>query len=112
MQFHFFPQEFIELQREIITNHPALRDLLANQTDTDPELQFAKCIAEITAYCNIVLDDTYVEADLIKIADLCIWRLRAKAAPKIITSGGSSGSGNGVMDSPIIGLDGRPIVLH
>lgn len=85
----FFPTAFIALQHEIATNHPQLRENLSNHTDKDPELQFAKCMAEIATYCNIVLDDTYTPERLIEMADVFVERLRKLGAPIITTTGGA-----------------------
>ena len=82
-----FPPAFIALQAEII-NHPELQRRLQKHHDTDGELQFAKCIAEVAAYVNVALDGIYEEDELIKIADICVQRLRDKRVAIIVTSSG------------------------
>jgi hypothetical protein len=71
--YHFyFPEEFIELSKEIAKpNHEKLHQLLAN--NTDPIIRFGI----IAAYCNVAMDDMYTEEDLKKIAHILLVRLRA-----------------------------------
>lgn len=74
----FFPEEFIRLQEEI-THHPALMKLIANHPPSEFELR----MAEVAAYCGIILDDVYCERDFIKLAGLLITELR-KARTELI----------------------------
>jgi len=84
--FHYFPEAFIQMNLEI-QNHPDLLARMGKHVDTDPELQFAKMIAEAAAYVNVVLDDTYDEALFIKIADEVTTRLKKRRESIVITSG-------------------------
>ena len=81
MYLEYYPEEYIELQKEL-RFHPVLLDRLQKFDQKDVEL----VIAEIAAYCEIVLDGIYVEADIVRLAELMIPKLRAKrqAPPPII----------------------------
>lgn len=83
----FFPEEFIQLQQEII-KHPTLQHRLQKHHDADPELQFAKCIAEICAYLGISIEGTFGEEELKNLAHICVMELRSRSAPIIVTSQG------------------------
>lgn len=105
----FFPEAFIQLQQEVL-DFPDLMRRLSKHADHDAELQFAKMIAEIAAYVNIALEGDYDEPLLIKVAELCIQRLRARKIA-IISS---------VKEPPltakskvgIVDQFGNPIVIH
>lgn len=71
MIHQYFPEEFLELQREI-TNHPTLMEFLSKH----PPNEFEVRMAEVAAYCGIILDDVYCEKDLIKLADTCTKKLK------------------------------------
>lgn len=86
MAYHqYFPEVFIELNLEIYNHHPELLDKLTKHRDRDPELQFAKIIAEAAAYVNVALDDTYDEMMFIGIADEVLKRLKKKREIIIVT---------------------------
>ena len=71
MAYHeYFEQELIDLRREI-ANHPDLMTILAVQTDTDIYVH----IAEIAAYCQMVLDGTYSREDVLKLCVIMTKRL-------------------------------------
>jgi hypothetical protein len=56
MIYEMFPQEYIELQKELMSGlHPKLEQILSviNADDIDMKL------AHIAAYCEVVLDGTY-----------------------------------------------------
>lgn len=74
----YFPEAFIQLNREI-TFHPKLQELLA-QNPLDFEVRFAV----IAAYCDVILDDLYLQTDLIEIADILIQKLRNKRMEIIV----------------------------
>lgn len=80
----FFPEEFILLQQEIL-NHPVLMHRLQKHHDTDSELQFAKCVAEICTYLGIQIEGTFGEMELTKLAGICVMELRRKDAPEIFS---------------------------
>ena len=73
MYLEYFPEAYIELQKEL-RFHPVLLDRLQKFDQKDVEL----VIAEIAAYCEILMDGIYVEADIVRLAELMIPRLRAK----------------------------------
>jgi hypothetical protein len=70
MILQFFPEEFLALQQEII-HHPDLQNKLANHPSTELEVR----IAEVASHCNILLDDTYDENDLKRLAKILTKRL-------------------------------------
>lgn len=74
MHYVYFPEEQIALVQEI-QNHPDLLTILAVQQD-DPHLH----IAEIAAYCGIVLDGTYTPDDINKLCDIMTRKLQSKRA--------------------------------
>ena len=71
--FNFFGENKIALSREAI-QHPQLMDILAKYTPDEFELQ----LAEIAAYCEIVLDDIYVASDLEHLCGILTKRLITK----------------------------------
>lgn len=73
MHYHYFPEEVLALQAEL-QYHPDLLTILAVQADPDPYVH----IAEISAYCGVVLDGTYTQADILGICKVCTQRLQAK----------------------------------
>jgi len=46
------------------TKHPVLLDQLSQLAKVDGELDWADALAEIAAYCNVVMDGLYSEDDL------------------------------------------------
>jgi hypothetical protein len=76
MAYHeYFEQELIDLRKEI-ANHPDLMTILAVQSDTDIYVH----IAEIAAYCQMVLDGTYSKEDVLKLCTIMTERLRNRRA--------------------------------
>jgi len=71
----YFPEVFIELNKEI-QQHDELQTLLLNNQNNDMLIKFA----QVAAYCKVALDDTYTDQDLQKIAEILIDKLRAKRA--------------------------------
>jgi hypothetical protein len=71
----FFPEVFFRLQDEI-SFHPELQILLVKHEAAEWETK----MAEIAAYCGIVLDGTYTQDDFEKIAAACIERLKLRAS--------------------------------
>ena len=77
-----FSESRIQLQREV-QQHPALCELVANH----PVTEFETILAEIAAYCGIVLDGSYTKEDLDKLCDILYWRLRdARGAVSIVST--------------------------
>ena len=74
MHYQYFPEEQIALMQEI-QNHPDLLTILAVQQH-DPHLH----LAEIAAYCNILLDGTYTAEDINKLCDIMTRKLQEKRA--------------------------------
>ena len=73
MQIQMFSESRIQLDREI-KNHPALMKLLQKHPANEIEIR----IAEVAAYCGILLDDYYYEKDFDNICELCYWELRKR----------------------------------
>lgn len=61
---NIFPDEIINLQREILHRHPDLQEKLAKHGAAEWEIK----LAQIAQHCEVILDGTYVEEDIIKIA--------------------------------------------
>lgn len=74
--FEMFPEGYIALNKELATNlHPKLYELLANNPagdDVDVRL------AQIAAYCEVMLDATYTLAERDKLCFILAGRLEAK----------------------------------
>ena len=64
MVFVMFDEEIVELNIET-AKHPALVERMQNQENKDPYV----LLAEIAAYCGVILDDTYTHDD---IKSLCV----------------------------------------
>lgn len=82
MYYHYFPESLIAL-REEIDHHPDLLTILKLQPDSDIYIH----IAEIAAYCKVVLDGYYTQADIIRLADILVRELRAKRVAIILPFG-------------------------
>ena len=61
----YFPPHMIELQEEIF-QHPELCRLLANHPPQEKEAR----IAEIAAYCGIILNGMYMPEDIDKLCEI------------------------------------------
>jgi len=57
--FQMFGENKIALGREV-KNHPELLELLANHAVDELEIM----LAEIAAYCGVMLNDSYTESDI------------------------------------------------
>lgn len=64
------PEEFFHLQRELV-HHPTLQELLNNHPPEEWELR----MAEIAAYCSVILDDVYTPEDIGKLAGILTKKL-------------------------------------
>lgn len=71
-KLEFFPQSFMDLQREL-PNHPELVEHLQNHPADELELR----LAEIASYCGVVLDGSYLPEELHKLAEILVKRLIA-----------------------------------
>ncbi len=69
------PMELIELNVEI-SHHPDLIRRLTELLILTPNAGFEEKLAEIAAYCNVLLDGMYDETDIKSIATLCTKRLQ------------------------------------
>lgn len=68
-----------ELNKEVI-QHPELMERLKNH----PAGEFEIRLAEIAAYCNLALDDTYQGKDIDNICEYCLNYLQRKRIPIIL----------------------------
>ena len=75
----YFPPHMIELQEEIF-QHPELCRLLANHPPQEKEAR----IAEIAAYCGVLLDGVYDNQDLEDLCELLLKKLREKRVQLIL----------------------------
>ena len=75
-----FPEVYFQLQDEC-SFHPQLQIQLANHPATEFEVK----LAEIAAYCGIVLDGEYSDADFQHVAALCITKLKQRAMDEATT---------------------------
>ncbi len=72
MIHEYFPEGIIALQKELATGlHPQLEKLLANHPVNEWEIK----LAEIAAYCGVLLNDTYHPEDLNKLGFILAGRL-------------------------------------
>lgn len=77
-----FPEEFIDLNREL-EYHPVLTDLMGNIPANEFELR----IANVAAYCEIIVDGSYGPDDLINLAKICLQKLQDKRKKIVIVDG-------------------------
>jgi|ERR1700748_1384492 len=82
MVIAMFPEEFIALNREL-EYHPVLTDLMTNIPANEFELR----IANIAAYCEIIVDGSYTPHDLINLAKICLEKLQDKRKKLILIDG-------------------------
>ena len=68
----FFPVLVMELNKEL-NNHPLLTSILS------PHMSLEEKIGHIAAYCNVVVDDYYMEEDIEILCHLLLKRLREKS---------------------------------
>ena len=79
MYHEMFPPVFLELQEEIQKHQALLVNLLQLPKDSSMEMK----LAEVTAFCGIILDGFYDEEQIIEICEECVKRLR-KAREELI----------------------------
>jgi len=78
----YFAEERVRLAKEISENHPKLVELLQKH----PQAEFEIILAEVAAYCEVVLDGTYLQTDIDKLCDILYKKLVAKRVPIILLS--------------------------
>lgn len=81
VKLEYFPDELIELRIEI-DNHPELLAILAGQADKDVYVH----IAEIAAYCRVMLAGDYTRDDIIEVCGKLVTELKRKREPLIYTT--------------------------
>lgn len=74
VHINIFPDEVVDLQREILHHHPKLQELLARHHAHEWEVK----LAQIAQYCEVILDGTYLEEDIIKICKILEKKLMEK----------------------------------
>ncbi len=65
MYFDLTPQQLLDLNDEV-QHHPDLQKLLVNHNSAELEIM----IAEIAAFCGVVLDGYYTQEDIIRLAEI------------------------------------------
>lgn len=78
-----FTRARIELMREV-NKCPELCELIAQAVVVNPNLDWADVLAEITAYCNIMMDGLYSDRDLENLYPQLTHRLAKKRSPLIL----------------------------
>lgn len=72
-KLHFFPEGVILLNKELATGvHPKLEAILSKHDSNDWELR----LADIAAYCDVVIDSYFVDEDLNKLCAILSGRLQ------------------------------------
>ena len=66
MKVEIFPDEVIELNREV-ANHPALMKILSEQEHKN-DMYIMLC--EVAAYCSVVLDGYYTKDDILALCNM------------------------------------------
>jgi len=79
MYIQLFEPELIALRKEI-EFHPELKMILKGQESPDIYVH----IAEIAAYCEIVLDGTYSRDDILKLCEIMTQKLFQKRSILIV----------------------------
>lgn len=76
--FEYFPKPVLALQEEI-TYHPKLQKLLAQYEGHEA----VEKLAEIAAYCGVLLDGYYTFDEQVALCDVLVEKLRAKRTEEI-----------------------------
>lgn len=66
---NIWPDELIQLNQEV-RNHPILMQLLGNHERNDAVNEWETKLAEIAVYCEVILDGTYSEEELVKLCGI------------------------------------------
>ena len=69
----YFDPRMLALQEEV-SHHPQLMGLLAKHPPQEMEMR----IAEIAAYCEVILDGYYTQEELAQLADILTRKLKQK----------------------------------
>jgi hypothetical protein len=70
LRVEMFPDEILLLQQELI-HHPDLQVILALQADPD----FYVRLADIAAYCGVIVDGNYTYEDILGMIKVCTVKL-------------------------------------
>ena len=76
----YFDPRMIALQEELL-NHPRLMELLAKHPPQEMEMR----LAEVAAYCEVMLDGYYSREQLAELADVLTRKLKQKSCIVIIS---------------------------
>lgn len=80
-RLEFFSESRIQLAKEVKL-HPELMERIQNHRQEDFEI----ILAEIAAYCDIVLHGNYYPEDLDNLCEILYWKLRKKRSPLVIVT--------------------------
>ena len=69
-----FPEVAIELNREV-AKHPMLAKVLSS---LPPNTSLEERLGHVAAYCNVVVDDYYLEEDIEILLHMLVRRLKGK----------------------------------
>ena len=73
IRYDYFSEAEIALSKEI-GNHPALMELLSKHPPQEKEIR----LAEIAAYCDVVLDGSYSEEEIERLCGILYRKLKLK----------------------------------
>lgn len=74
MVFEVFPQEYLDLDAELKTEYHPKLDFLKNYPVDDMDIK----LAQIAAYCEVILDGDYDIKDRVKVAGILVKKLKEK----------------------------------
>lgn len=75
MILEYFPQAYIELQRELNTGlHKDIVDIISRYPADEIDIK----LAQIASYCEVLLDGDYTLADRIKLCEILVEKLKQK----------------------------------
>lgn len=80
MYHEMFPPVFLALQEEIQNHQALLVNLLQLPKDSSMEMK----LAEVAAFCGIILDGFYNEEQVMEICEECIKRLKQARVELIV----------------------------
>jgi len=88
-KLEMFSEARIALMREV-GQHPKLLQQL-HDGGHSPNTDWPEMLGVIAAYCNIVMDGFYSQADLEHLYDIVYWKLRSFRSTVIIASNSTKG---------------------
>lgn len=77
MIYEYFPGPYIQLQKELASGlHPKLEEILRVNGGAADDVDLK--LAQIAAYCEVMLDDVYTLEDRIKLCEILVKKLEFK----------------------------------